>query len=86
MTPAKKKKPDLAVVIGMGGKPPKDRESSPDMHEEDADGGEMAHEEAMGAMHDALKAGDMTAAVDAFRTLYDLCAADHEGGGEEEAE
>jgi hypothetical protein len=82
---AKKKKPDLAVVIGMADGKKKPADSEPDM-EKDPDGDEMAHEEAMGAMHDALKAGDMGAAVDAFRTLYDLCRADHESEGEGEYE
>jgi len=75
--PAKKKKPDLAVLIGMAGKGPKKPE--PEEEPDGDEGDESAHEDAMSELHAALKSDDMPRAVEAFKTLYDLCASDHDG-------
>lgn len=76
---ASKKKPSLAMVIASTGAKPEPEE--PD-DEKDADEDDGAHE-AMGEMHDALKAGDMPRAMSAFRALHDLCCADHESNSKE---
>lgn len=81
MAEAAKKKPDLAVVIGVGGKPKKGpADSEPDEMDEDMekDEGGTPEDDAMGEFKSALDSGDNARAVEAFKILYDLC---HSGGG-----
>lgn len=88
MKPAKKK-PGLAIVIGMGKPKGKEPEDMPDDDEhEDPDGDEGAHEDAMAEFNDAAHKGDLPRQIEAFKTLYDLCMAEHKdaeaGKGDEE--
>jgi hypothetical protein len=86
---AAKKKPDLAVVIGMG--KPKggaEEEAPPESEREEADE-ESAYHDAFHELASALgvdpKMTDAAKGAEAFKTLHDLCASEYgEESGEEE--
>ena len=73
--------PDIAL-LGLGKKKPKEEEGGLDMGAMDS----SAKEEAASALAEAVQAGDSTAIVDAFQTMYDLCATKMEEPEEEEEE
>jgi hypothetical protein len=70
-------KKGLAIVLGLGGKPPKveehdDHESDPDMSSEDVDGNEAKKNAAQGVL-DATESKDAEKLSDALSTFVDLC-------------
>lgn len=72
---ADKKKPSLAVVIGLG-KSKKDPEPEYDKREGDEDGGEEL--DAAQALIDAVHSKDAEQVNEALKAHYDLCMRDHE--------
>lgn len=86
---AMKKKPDLAVVIGMG-KPKGEKEAPEEEHDEDGAEDEAAYHDAFHELAGALgidpKSTDPARGAEAFKVLHDLCADEYgeeDGGGEE---
>ena len=80
------KKPDLALVIGMGKpKPGKDEEEA-DVEKEDGEDEDAAYDDAFHELAEALGVDpakvDATRGVDALRVMHKLCSGDHESDEE----